>query len=187
MALRKKKGKDVVAGEGNKVQQLETQVRLERSLRDITNKIHSCSLDDILIKVKEDIQDLVHADRVTIYAVEKGNKEIYSKLMVGEEVKEIRVPVSRKSLAGFSAATKKFLKVNDAYNEKELHKIDPELQFDSSWDAKTGFKTTQVMCCPITQNGTVQGVIQVVNKIIHGFDVNIFIQIFKVVQLFQIY
>lgn len=135
------------------LEHLQTQVRLERSLRDITNKIHSCTLDEILMQVKEDIRDLVQSERVTIYAVDKTGKEIFSRVMEGSEVKEIRVPISKGSLAGFAAASKKFLKITDAYDEKELAEIDPELKFDSSWDVKTKFKTTQVMACPSCKTG----------------------------------
>jgi len=45
-----------------------------------------------------------------------------------------------------------------------LQSIDKELSFDSSWDKKTGFKTTQVLAAPIFHNSNLMGVVQIINK-----------------------
>ena len=81
------------AGGGGAQNRLEFLERLKR----ITHQIHSAdNLDEILIKIKESIASLFGADRITIYAVDKIKKEIFSKYMVGATANEIRVPISKK-------------------------------------------------------------------------------------------
>src|SRR5437660_874462 len=80
------------------------------------------------------------------------------------EVREIRGPISPKSVSGFVALSKQTVSIADAYDAAELKKISPELSFDSSWDKKTGFRTTQILCMPILHEGKVLGVMQLINK-----------------------
>jgi type II secretory ATPase GspE/PulE/Tfp pilus assembly ATPase PilB-like protein len=84
--------------------------------------------------------------------------------LAGAQVKEIRVPISNKSISGFVANTGRLLNIADVYDIKELETIDRELCFDSSWDKKTGFRTRQVLAAPILHNKTLMGVIQILNK-----------------------
>jgi len=63
--------------------------------------------------------------------------------LAGSELKEIRLPIDNRSIAGYVANNRKFANIANAYNNSELQDISPELHFDSSWDKKSGFKTTQ--------------------------------------------
>jgi type II secretory ATPase GspE/PulE/Tfp pilus assembly ATPase PilB-like protein len=152
------------AGQEETLEDLQKEVQFQKSLRELTNRIHSSALDDILLYIKEDISSLLEADRVTIYVMDRSKNEIYSKIADGEEVKEFRVPVSSTSLAGFVAENMKPLKIADAYDDAELKRFHPELGFDSSWDQKTGYRTKQVLAAPIVKEGRLNGVIQLVNK-----------------------
>ena len=42
--------------------------------------------------------------------------------------------------------------------------MSPELNFDASWDKRTGFRTTQILAMPILHEGKVLGVVQLLNK-----------------------
>ena len=45
-----------------------------------------------------------------------------------------------------------------------MRRINPELTFNKSYDAQTGYKTTQVLASPIIHNKYLLGVIQLINK-----------------------
>jgi len=58
----------------------------------------------------------------------------------------------------------KTFNIVNAYDDKELKKINPELTFDRSWDEKTGYKTEQVLVAPIKFSKYLLGVVQLINK-----------------------
>jgi len=163
MALFKK---DMGKIEANDLEVLEKDLQFSRRLHFITSKIHSSKdIDDILINMMESVLSLFDADRITIYVVDEASKELVSRFKTGEEINEIRVPISNKSIAGYSAISGKIVSVENAYDSDELKRINPELAFDSSWDGKTGYTTKQVLAAPITFGKDLLGVIQLINKI----------------------
>jgi type II secretory ATPase GspE/PulE/Tfp pilus assembly ATPase PilB-like protein len=83
---------------------------------------------------------------------------------VGSETRENRLPLDPSTLAGYVAYTGRSLNIKDVYNEKELKEIDKDLQFDPSWDKKTGYRTKAAMATPIVFNDEMLGVIVVLNK-----------------------
>ena len=119
------------------VQHLKSEVQYRTKLQKISNAIHAATaLDEILIDLKDDIIDLVGAERITIYYVDGVKRELVSRFKSGDEVSEIRVPISDKSIAGYTAFHQKMLNIADVYDKKALKAVDPELNFDGSWDQK---------------------------------------------------
>ena len=148
------------------IEVLEKDLRFSQRLRAITSQIHSSKdIDDILINMMETVLSLFDADRITIYVVDEVSRELVSRFKTGDEINEIRVPISRKSIAGYSAISRKIVRVENAYDTNELKRMNPELAFDSSWDGKTGYTTKQVLAAPITFGKDLLGVIQLINKI----------------------
>jgi type II secretory ATPase GspE/PulE/Tfp pilus assembly ATPase PilB-like protein/GAF domain-containing protein len=139
---------------------------LSKALQDITNRIHAAqNIKQILVDLKDGILNLFNAQSITIYVVDKPRNEIYSMLLTGgTELKEIRVPISNKSIAGYVANTGKVVNISDAYNQSELKAIDNELSFDNSWDKKSSFMTRQILAAPIFHNKQLMGVIQILNR-----------------------
>ncbi|UCH00347.1 MAG: GspE/PulE family protein, partial [Deltaproteobacteria bacterium] len=149
----------------NDIEVLQRQLQFSRRLNFITNKINSSKdIDDILINLSDSILSLFDADRLTIYVVDGANKEIVSRFKTGEEIKEIRVPLNNKSIAGYCASSGKIASIANAYDNNELKRINPELIFDKSWDEKTDYKTRQVLVAPIKFTNYLLGVIQLINK-----------------------
>src|SRR6185503_14394895 len=108
---------------------------------------------------------LFDADRLTLYAVDAEKKEIYSKFLDLDTVREIRVPISETSLTGFTVQHRQTVNIADAYDANELTRVNPGLRFDSSFDKKTFFRTTQVLVMPIVHdNRAVVGALQLLNK-----------------------
>ena len=144
---------------------LEEKLNLSKTLQDITNRIHAAvNLKQIFIDLRDDILSLFNARSITIYAADRATNEIYSMFLAGSELKEIRLPIDNRSIAGYVANNGKTVNIANAYNARELHDISHELHFDSRWDRKSGFKTAQVLAMPILNKNTLMGVIQILNR-----------------------
>jgi transcriptional regulator with GAF, ATPase, and Fis domain len=133
----------------------------------ILNTIFSTlNVDEILTKVVREIQTILKADRCTLYLVDWENNELYSKVLQTDNLVEIRVPIKKSSIAGYSAITKKILNIKDVYDEAELCAVDRELCFDRRWDKESGYRTKSmlVMPIPVKTKGDVVGVFQALNR-----------------------
>ena len=136
-----------------------------KKLIEIANMINSApSIQEILVDIKDKVLDLVDAERVTIFALDTKNQELFSLFKAGQEVKEIRVAKTFGSIAGFTALSRKTANIRNAYDPAELTRLHPNLRFDSRWDRASGFKTTQVLTCPILFEKYLLGVLQLLNK-----------------------
>jgi|CXWL01.1.fsa_nt_gi type II secretory ATPase GspE/PulE/Tfp pilus assembly ATPase PilB-like protein len=141
------------------------EVSYRKRLIEIAHALNSAnSIQDILVEVKDKILDLVDADRVTIFALDTKNQELFSMFKAGTDVKEIRVPKTFGSIAGFTALSRKTINIRNAYDPTELAKLHPNLKFDARWDKTTGYRTTQVLACPIVFEKYLLGVLQLINK-----------------------
>jgi len=147
------------------VQHLKSEVEYRTKLQEISNQIYAAfNLDEILIDIKEEIVDLVGAERITIYYVDGIKRELVSRFKSGEEVSEIRVPISDNSIAGYAATHQRMINIKDVYQQNELRSVDGALQFDSRWDQRTGFRTRQVLTAPILFKSYLLGVLQLINR-----------------------
>src|SRR5664280_2522656 len=133
-------------------------LRILKELQNVTNRIHAAqNIKQILVDLKDGILNLFNAHSITIYVVDKAHHEIYSMFLAGTRLKEIRLPISNKSIAGFVASMGVAVNIADAYNQAELKNIDPELSFDYSWDKQSGHKTRQILAAPIYNNNQLMG------------------------------
>jgi len=137
----------------------------QEKLLETSHAIHSAqSIDEILLKLRLPILQLFDASLVTIYAVDVSRNEIYSKIKSGDTVSEIRVPISPKSIAGWVAMEKKILNIADVYDREELKKHGNNLNFDDTWDKKSGVSTKSMLVVPLLHENRLMGVLQLVNK-----------------------
>src|SRR5438874_7663273 len=144
---------------------LERELEYRKKLTAITNQINSAdSIPHILMTLKDKILELMDAERLTIYAVDTKNQELYSMTKIGDVPKEIRVPKSFASIAGFAALARKTINIKDAYDSAELAKFHPNLRFDQRWDKQSGFRTKSVLAVPIAFEKYLLGVLQLINK-----------------------
>ncbi|MFO7560066.1 MAG: GspE/PulE family protein [Desulfobacterales bacterium] len=156
---------DTVNKNGSNVQSLRSEVEFRTKSQELNKKIFAASnLDEILIDLKNDITSLFDAVRLTIYYIDGIKRELVSRFKSGDEIEEIRVPLSPKSIAGYAAYKQKMLNIKDVYDDNELKAIDPVLEFDQSWDEKTGIRTTQVLVAPIIFKKLLLGAIQLINR-----------------------
>src|SRR6266850_3301759 len=144
---------------------LERELEYRKKLTSITNQINSAdSISHILMTLKDKILELLDADRLTIYAVDTKNQELYSLQKIGDVPKEIRVPKSFASIAGFTALARKTINIKDAYDNAELQKYHANLRFDQRWDKQSGYRTKSVLAVPIGFEKYLLGVLQLINK-----------------------
>ena len=91
---------------------LQERLANEQRLVHLIDRIHSArSLDSIFLEVQDEMLDFFGAERMTLYAVDHDRKEIYSKFLALDAVKEIRVPISARSVAGFVALTRQTVNI----------------------------------------------------------------------------
>jgi len=144
---------------------LKSEIEYRKNLQDICNKIHAAAnLDEILVDLKDEITGLFEAERLTVYVVDGRKRELVSRFKSGDEIGEIRIPMSNNSISGCSAFKKKLINIKDVYDDKELASIDYDLKFDKSWDQKAGFTTKQVLVVPVIFKKYLLGAIQLINR-----------------------
>jgi len=144
---------------------VERELRFRRGLTQITNQINSAeSIQQILTSVKDGLTQLLDCERLTVYALDTKNQVLYSIQKVGMVPKEIRVPKSFESIAGYAALSRKTVNIRDAYDSAELAKLHPTLRFDQRWDKMSGFRTRTVLAVPVLFEKYLLGVLQLINK-----------------------
>jgi signal transduction histidine kinase len=117
-------------------------------------------LDKLLVLIVEMATQSVGAERGTLYLVDDERKELWSKVLQGTDLMEIRLPFG-KGLAGHVAQTGESIIIPDAY-------LDP--RFNPAIDKRTGYRTRAVLCRPLKdREGRTIGVFQLLNKA-GGFD-----------------
>ena len=84
-----------------------------KKLQAVTNRIHSTqNVEEIILDVSRDICQLFEADRMTIYTTSEDGSSIVSKVKTGlNSFKDIKVPISESSMAGFCALCQRHLNI----------------------------------------------------------------------------
>lgn len=149
--------------------ELSGQLLFSRKLQAVTNKIHATqNIDEIMLQLSSDISALFEADRLTIYTVSDDKAAIVTKIKTGlGAFKDFKLPISPLSVAGYVAANKMVVNINDVYDDNELKKYNPGITFLKDIDRKTGYRTKQMLVAPIldANEGELVGVIQLINTL----------------------
>jgi type II secretory ATPase GspE/PulE/Tfp pilus assembly ATPase PilB-like protein/GAF domain-containing protein len=142
------------------------EVLFYRQLQQVTARIHETeNVEQIMLEVSPDICKLLNADRLTLYAVNEDQSAIVSKLKTGLNTsRELKLPISPQSLAGYAAYSRQMLNLADVYDDEALKQIHPALTFLKEVDKRSGYRTKQMLVTPILEGGTLYGVLQVINN-----------------------
>jgi signal transduction histidine kinase/putative methionine-R-sulfoxide reductase with GAF domain len=135
---------------------------VSRALREVGMALGATlDLDELLELILEKLTELVEADRATLYLLDDAHGELVSRVVVGGEVRSIRMKVGH-GVAGLVAQTGEPIRIEDAYR-------DP--RFEKEWDLLTGYRTSCMLAAPLKNHvGRTMGVLQVLNKRgSHGF------------------
>src|ERR1700693_1540142 len=141
-----------------------------KKLQSVTTRIHSTNTTaEIILDVSRDICQLFEADRMTVYIMSEDASSIVSKVKTGlNSFKDIKLPISESSLAGYSALNKRHMNIKDVYDDSELKQYSPNLTFLKAVDQRTGYRSKQMLIAPILggETGTdLMGVIQLINNL----------------------
>lgn len=112
-------------------------------------------LDEVLQNIVDVASNITHADRGTMYLVDKENNELWSKVLIGENVKEVRLKIGE-GVAGWVAKSKEIVNIKD---------VKEDSRFQPSVDKNTGYETKSMLCFPIlNREKEVTGVLQLLNS-----------------------
>jgi len=137
-----------------------------KQLHHVTSRIHDTeNLDQIMLDTSQDICKLLHADRLTLYAVNDDRSAIVSKVKTGlNSSRDLKLPISPQSLAGYVAFSKQQLNLADVYDDEVLKQIHPSLNFLKEVDKRSGYRTRQMLVAPILDGDVLHGVLQIINN-----------------------
>ena len=145
----------------------EDRLHFFKRLQLLTNKIHATQdIDDIMLEMSSELCELFSGDRLTLYALSDDRASMVSKVKTGlASFKQLKLPISAQSIAGYAALSKKTLNLLDVYDEAELRRHDAALCFQQGVDRRTGYRTQQMLVAPIlAEDGAVLGVLQLINN-----------------------
>jgi signal transduction histidine kinase len=112
-------------------------------------------IDSLLRLVMGHVTALLAAERSTLYLVDRRRNEIWSKVLQGDGLREIRLPLGQ-GVAGDVVATGEPANIADAYQDPRFH---PE------FDRLSGFRTRNILCAPVWgKHSEVMGAVQVLNR-----------------------
>ncbi len=129
--------------------QLEALLRLQQDLALEAN------VDRVLSRILETAKAMLDCERATLYVIDHGKNELWSRVVTASELKEIRLPLDGRSLAAEVGRTGRLLRIDAPYEDA---------RFDPSVDARIGFRTRSMLVAPIDARDRRRlGVLQAVN------------------------
>jgi len=137
-----------------------------KQLQEITARIHETdNIEQIMLESSQDICILFNADRLTLYVVNEERNAIISKIKTGlNSSRDLKLPISPKSVAGYVAFSQKLVNLPDVYDDAALRKLHPSLTFFKEVDKRSGYHTRQMLTAPILAGDTLYGVLQIINS-----------------------
>ncbi len=135
--------------------------RLE-SLIDASKHLNTTfDLEELLSIILHLATKNLNAERGTIYLIDGKTNELWSKVLKGEGLVEIRLPLGT-GIAGTVAQTGETVNLKDASKDK---------RFFAGFDKRSGFRTKTMLCMPMKErHGKIVGVFQIINKKRGSFD-----------------
>lgn len=122
------------------------------------------SLMDAYHKFEPFVLGLFDAERMSIFQRRRQHQDLVARFKTGRETREIKVPISPMSIAGYVALSQLPLIIDNPYNKEELASIHKRLNFADKFDKGSTFKTRNIICIPILDSGVLMGVMQIINK-----------------------
>jgi len=123
------------------------------------NLVINNDLQSLLKQIEDAVVEIFQCQRATVFVYDEKNDELFS--FVNQRQECVRMTATQ-GIAGFCFQNGTICRVEDAYNDKRFNKI---------IDQKTGFRTSNILACPLF--GDQQhclGVLEVINKASGTFD-----------------
>ena len=137
-------------------------VRRTSALAEIANRVSdTLSLDVLFPRLMEVVTETLNADRSSLFLHDAESGELFSRVMQGNVIGEIRFP-SHLGIAGSVFNSGRGEIISDAY---------ADARFNQEFDRKSGYRTRNILCVPIrNKQDEVIGITQALNKHVGDFD-----------------
>jgi HD-GYP domain-containing protein (c-di-GMP phosphodiesterase class II) len=146
-----------------KIFEVSDQKTIERLIKIGTALSVERELHVLLNMIIEELKFLVSADKASLYLIDKETQELVFHITSDEVLKEMRLPLSRKSIAGYVGLTGDTLRIPDVYLLDE----GSPYKFNKDIDHQTGYRTRSMLALPMVDHkGERIGVVQLINKTI---------------------
>lgn len=117
-------------------------------------------IDELLRLVIDRVASLVNAEAATVFMVDQEKGELWSRVMRGSSLREIRVPMTS-GVAGSVMRDGQTIVLVDAYQDE---------RFNKEIDQKSGFRTRSMIAAPLRHaSGRNLGVIEVLHRKVDAF------------------
>lgn len=156
----------LVSGLSEKLNELENAVgrQAERftAVLDIGTAISSArDVDQLLKLVMDRLSTLLAAEASTLFMLDSEKDELWSRVLKGSALKEIRIP-STAGIAGHVVQSGKTLLLADAYDD---------IRFNPEIDRQSGFRTRSMIAAPLRHvSGRILGVVEVLHRRVGAFN-----------------
>ena len=119
---------------------------------------------EIIPDLINELKKIWRCKAITLFALDRENRQLFSRNIIENLESQVRVDISTGSLAGYVAGVGKPINLADAYSEKDLSQIHPQLSKGSTLDGPLGIRTQAIMVLPVPHNKKLIGVMEVINK-----------------------
>ena len=136
-----------------RVEELENFLRLLVNFGGVVSK--ETNLTKLLELIAEQVKTILVCDRCSVFILDRQTNELWSKVALGMQHTEIRVPFG-KGIVGHVAASGITLNIKDAYQDQ---------RFTHDIDKLTGYRTNSILAMPLKNvSGHIIGVFEAMNK-----------------------
>jgi type II secretory ATPase GspE/PulE/Tfp pilus assembly ATPase PilB-like protein len=114
-------------------------------------------------KCLPDLKALFQVEQIRLFKCDAKSEDLYALVLKDARPREIRLPISTTSVAGYTAMSQLPLILKNL-DFNELEAIHPTLRYDRSYDKLVGFETHNLISMPIQHESALMGVLQLLNK-----------------------
>ncbi len=144
-----------------RAEELENRLRLLVNFGGVVSK--ETNLNKLLELIAEQVKTILNCDRCSVFIFDRQTNELWSKVALGMQHTEIRVPFG-KGIAGHVASSGQTLNIQDGYQDE---------RFNHDLDRLTGYRTRSILAVPMKNvGGHIIGVFEAMNKNGSVFDVD---------------
>jgi len=136
-----------------RTEELENRLRLLVNFGGVVSK--ETNLNKLLELIAEQVKTILNCDRCSVFILDRQTNELWSKVALGMQHTEIRVPFG-KGIVGHVASSGQIINIKDAYQDQ---------RFNHDLDRLTGYRTRSVLAVPLKNvGGSIIGVFEAMNK-----------------------
>jgi type II secretory ATPase GspE/PulE/Tfp pilus assembly ATPase PilB-like protein/transcriptional regulator with GAF, ATPase, and Fis domain len=135
------------------------------TIQSLNSRIASASdTTSLLPGVISELKNILSCEAITLFLVDRENKQLVSLNHISKKVSQIRVDMSPETPLGYVASYGKALNISDKIPKSELVTYNPGMTVSSSLDKPLKLKTKSMMVIPLPFQQKLVGAVEIVNK-----------------------